>query len=94
MNNNNSLIMFVLGAIFGAAIGVLYAPKAGRETREDLKKFSNDFSDTVSEVGGDLKSTSRKIYSEGREKVLSGKNKIAEIIEEGKRAFEKYKEED
>ena len=31
-----------LGAIFGAIAGLLFAPKAGKETREDIKKFAQD----------------------------------------------------
>ena len=31
-----------LGAIFGAIAGLLFAPKSGKETREDIKKFAQD----------------------------------------------------
>ncbi|MDR0485242.1 MAG: YtxH domain-containing protein [Elusimicrobiota bacterium] len=93
-NKDNSLLVFLLGAIIGAAAGILYAPKSGKETRQELKKLGADVSDAVSDFSGDLKETGRRIYSEGREKILCGKEKLSEAIEEGKRAFEKYKEED
>ncbi len=32
------LIGFIIGAVAGIAIGLLYAPKAGRETRAILKE--------------------------------------------------------
>ena len=35
-NKINGLAWFVAGLGVGALVGILYAPKAGRETREDL----------------------------------------------------------
>ena len=34
---------FIWGGLIGLAIGVLYAPKAGKETREDLKKRADEY---------------------------------------------------
>ena len=31
-----------VGAVIGALAGILLAPKSGKETREDLKKFAED----------------------------------------------------
>ncbi|MDR0823414.1 MAG: YtxH domain-containing protein, partial [Endomicrobium sp.] len=62
-DNNNSLLAFAVGALIGAAAGILYAPKSGRETRSDLKRLSEDFSDTVADLGGDLKEKGRRIYN-------------------------------
>jgi gas vesicle protein len=36
-------IGFLIGAITGVAIGFLYAPKAGKETRALLKEKAEDF---------------------------------------------------
>jgi gas vesicle protein len=38
---------FLAGLATGAAIGLLYAPKSGRETREDLRSHGNDFVDAA-----------------------------------------------
>ncbi len=40
MNNmkKNGFGKFVCGALVGAGLGVLFAPKSGKETRKDLKK--------------------------------------------------------
>jgi len=35
-NKSNGLAWFLAGLGVGALVGILYAPKSGRETREDL----------------------------------------------------------
>lgn len=60
---------FILGALVGAGLGVLFAPKAGSETRKELKQKMKELIDKVKEVDMD----------EVKEKITS---KIAEIKEE------------
>ena len=38
MSKNKGLGKLLLGIGIGAGLGVLFAPKSGRETRQDLKK--------------------------------------------------------
>ena len=41
---------FVLGAAIGAGLGLLFAPKAGRKLREELKNKLSDLLDQASEI--------------------------------------------
>jgi gas vesicle protein len=43
------LIGFIIGAIAGVAIGFLYAPKAGKETRAILKEKAGQLKDKAGE---------------------------------------------
>ena len=92
-DKKDTLFAFLLGGVIGAALGILYAPKSGRETRHNLKKMGEEFADTISDLSDEVKDAGRKVYAEGKEKILSGKDKISEAFEAGKKAFEKYREE-
>ena len=41
-DSSNGFLWFLAGLGIGAAVGVLYAPKAGRETREDILRAAED----------------------------------------------------
>ncbi len=40
---------FIMGAAIGAISGILFAPKAGRETREDIRHKSKEMNDMAHE---------------------------------------------
>ncbi|MDP2791006.1 MAG: YtxH domain-containing protein [Rectinemataceae bacterium] len=50
---NRTMVKFALGmglaATIGLVKGILYAPKSGKETREDLKKKASETVDTIRE---------------------------------------------
>jgi len=48
---------FLFGGIAGAVIALLYAPKSGKEVREDIRKISADLTD---DAQGTLKSAQEK----------------------------------
>ena len=43
-------LAFIGGVILGGATGLLLAPKTGRETRKELKKYANKVSKEVADV--------------------------------------------
>ena len=47
---NNTLAALVTGALIGVGLGVLFAPKKGSETREDLKKEYKKLSKKMGEI--------------------------------------------
>jgi gas vesicle protein len=63
-DNKDTLLAFVLGGLIGAALGVLYAPKPGRETRSNIKKFGEEIVDTVSNLSDDFKENENQFYGE------------------------------
>lgn len=50
MNNTAKvLIALAAGAAVGAALGILFAPAKGEDTREDLMKKGKKFADDIAE---------------------------------------------
>ena len=49
-SGSSFIIGFILGAIAGVAVGFLYAPKAGKETRALLKEKAGELKERASEV--------------------------------------------
>jgi gas vesicle protein len=49
-SGNSFLIGFILGAVAGVAVGFLYAPKAGKETRTLLKEKAGELKEKASEM--------------------------------------------
>lgn len=74
---------FLAGLGIGALIGVLYAPKAGKETREDLVAGALDAKDkaTVYAQQGAQKATD--LYGQGAQKA-------SDLVEQGKQAAGTY----
>jgi gas vesicle protein len=61
-DNRDMLLTFILGGLIGAALGVLYAPKSGRETRSSIKKFGEKTMGTVDNLGNDFKENESQFY--------------------------------
>jgi gas vesicle protein len=84
MSKSHGIEKFAAGVVVGATLGVLFAPKSGKETREDLK---NAFDDLVEKAKGikaeDVKAAIEKKVEEIREAVADlDKEKVLEIAKE------------
>ena len=51
-----------LGLLIGAALGVLFAPKSGRETREQLTGLATDLQQKARDYSGTVRDTTTQTY--------------------------------
>lgn len=55
---------FLVGLGAGALLGLLFAPRSGEETREQLRSKTNDLMDSAKEQTGNFKATVTKIQAQ------------------------------
>ena len=73
----NVMLAFLIGAVTGAAIALLYAPATGAETREYLGERAREGADRA-----------REAAEKGRQAVKEGRETLANAIERGREAFQ------
>jgi gas vesicle protein len=71
------LLAFILGAVSGAAVALLYAPASGSETREYLGDRARDARARAAEAA-----------ARGREAVTQGRETLTTAIERGRQAYQ------
>lgn len=84
-NKLNSLAWFVAGLGVGALVGILYAPKSGRETREDLKNGTREATEY-------LRTRTREAAEQVSGLVDKGKEQIGEYVDRGRAQWEEFVE--
>ena len=86
---------FLFGGTIGAIIALLYAPKSGKETREDIRRRSAELLDEAEGVVGtvreradhiiaDARKEAEKLRDEAERKIAEAKLKAQELIDAGK----------
>lgn len=79
---------FGLGALVGTVIGLLIAPKAGRELRADIADYSRDYYDKAKEFSKDAydkgKDKARQAYEAGKERAREYSARVGEKLTEAK----------
>ena len=75
------LLAFILGAVTGAAVALLYAPSSGRETREYLGERAEEARARAAEAAADA-------AARGREALTQGRETLTTAIERGREAYQ------
>jgi len=71
------LLAFLVGAVSGAAVALLYAPAAGRDTREYLGDKAREGRERASEAA-----------QKGRQALNQGRETLNAAIERGREAYQ------
>lgn len=86
------VISFLAGAAIGSGLALLFAPKTGREMREQIRDMTDDAVDRIREYAKDAQDKIVSTYETGKDMVKEKKSIISSAIEAGKEAMEKERE--
>lgn len=76
------VLAFLVGAISGAALALMFAPATGDETRKFLKDKAREGRDRAAEA-----------MEKGREVVKEGRDVLSEAFERGREVYERTRRE-
>jgi gas vesicle protein len=83
-DGSSGLAWFLAGLGIGTLVGVLYAPKAGKETREDIANSARDAREKAAELVEQGRQKAGEYAETGRQYVEQGKQKAADLVEQGR----------
>lgn len=84
MANDNSgsvMVAFIVGAVTGAAVALLFAPASGEETREYLGERAREGREKA-----------RQAMDQGRDYYSRQRENVASAVERGREAFQQARE--
>lgn len=87
MDEDKRLSYFFLGLGIGVAVGILFAPKAGDETRELIKGKAGEGRDYLKRRSEDLRSSAGDLVDRGKSAVQRQKEQLAAAVDAGKQAY-------
>jgi gas vesicle protein len=87
MEERNSLPYFVLGLGVGLAVGLLFAPKPGEETRALLRGRAEEGKDLLKRKSEELRESATDFVERGRDAVSRQREQVVAAVEAGRQAY-------
>jgi gas vesicle protein len=91
-NGVGGLGWFLAGLGVGALVGVLYAPKAGRETRDDLVAGALDAKEKAAILAQQSKERAAELAAQGKQQVGEYVDRGKEYYDRGRTQWAEYVE--
>jgi gas vesicle protein len=87
VEDDNRVSYFFLGLGLGVAVGILFAPKSGAETRAYLRDRAEEGADYVKRRGEDLKDKASDAIDRGKDKIRRQRDNLAQAVDAGRAAY-------
>lgn len=90
-NGGTKFSFFLVGLGIGTVIGLLFAPRSGRETRELITEKAEEGREFLKRRGRELRDQVDELVERGKETVGKQKDQLSAAIEAGKQAYREEK---
>lgn len=87
MAEESKFSAFIFGFGIGLAVGVLFAPKSGRETREYIRAKADEGREYLKRRGEELKESAGDLIERGKEAVTRQRETLTAAVEAGRQAY-------
>jgi gas vesicle protein len=85
--DSNSFMWFLAGLGFGALLGVLYAPRSGRETRDAIRNSAQEGKEYLKKQGREARETMEDWVERGKDVISRQKDQFGSAFEAGRQAY-------
>jgi gas vesicle protein len=86
-DSGNSFMWFLAGLGFGALVGVLYAPRPGRETRDAIKNSAQEGKEYLKTRGREARENVNQWVDRGKDVVSRQKEQLGSALESARQAY-------
>lgn len=87
VDESKGLSYFFLGLGIGVAVGMIFAPQAGAETRGQIRSKAQEGGDYLRRRTADLKEGAASLVDKGKEAIGRQRDQIASAVDAGRQAY-------
>jgi gas vesicle protein len=87
MDDNKGLSYFLLGLGVGVAVGIVFAPTSGTETRGRIRNKALEGTDYLKRRSEDLRESAVDMVDRGKNVVRSQREQLNAAVEAGRQAY-------
>jgi gas vesicle protein len=91
-DGGSSFLMGLLaGTVLGAGLGMLFAPKAGSDTRRQLSEQATRLRSTANDTYNQATEKVQQTYQQATDKIGQASEKVSQLVDRGREAYDRSK---
>jgi gas vesicle protein len=87
MDDSKGMAYFFLGVVAGVAVGMLFAPQSGSETRGLLRSKANEGGDYLRRRSEELRDQASEVLQKGRDAMGRQREQFSAAVDAGRQAY-------
>ncbi len=90
-NGGSNLTYLFIGLGIGTALGLLFAPQSGEDTRDYLTQRAEEGRDFAQRKANELRDRANDLVDRGRQAAQQGKESVSAAVDAGMDAYQREK---